>query len=137
MLVPLEALANRDSKLRYEPWDLTQLTTLLTDTQRRVVQVRWLQTSRQLALNQPEAFASVFHSLWWAVASFTTVGYGDMVPITAGGRIFTAFVLFLGLGIMAVPAAIVTTALLEAETNIRKRKQFKPPKPDDNNTETE
>jgi voltage-gated potassium channel len=86
---------------------------------------------------QPEVFTSILTSLWWAVASFTTVGYGDMVPITAGGRIFTAFVLFLGLGIMAVPAAIVTTALLEAETNIRKRKQFKPPKPDDNNTETE
>jgi voltage-gated potassium channel len=72
---------------------------------------------------QPELFSSIPKSLWWAVASFTTVGYGDMFPITPGGRIFTTFVLFIGLGIIAVPAAIVTTALLEAETNIRKRKQ--------------
>nr|WP_275116236.1 ion transporter [Aliiroseovarius subalbicans] len=71
---------------------------------------------------QPENFSSIPMSLWWAVASFTTVGYGDLVPITAGGRIFTTFVLFIGLGIIAVPSAIVTTALLEAETNIQKRK---------------
>ncbi|HGG04237.1 MAG TPA: ion transporter [Aliiroseovarius sp.] len=74
---------------------------------------------------QPEAFSSIPISLWWAVASFTTVGYGDLVPITAGGRLFTTIVLFLGLGVIAVPAAIVTTALLEAETNIRKKKKKK------------
>jgi len=68
---------------------------------------------------QPEAFSSIPMSLWWAVASFTTVGYGDLVPITAGGRIFTTFVLFLGLGIIAVPSAIVTTALLDAESHMR------------------
>ncbi len=72
---------------------------------------------------QPEVFSSILTSLWWAVATFTTVGYGDMVPITGGGRLFTAFVLFIGLGIIAVPAAIVTTALLEAETTIRPRRK--------------
>ena len=65
---------------------------------------------------QPEAFASIPISLWWAVASFTTVGYGDLVPITTGGRIFTTFVLFIGLGVVAVPAAIVTAALLETQS---------------------
>ncbi|UWQ08421.1 ion transporter [Aliiroseovarius crassostreae] len=70
---------------------------------------------------QPEVFSSIPQSLWWAVASFTTVGYGDMVPITAGGRVFTTFVLFLGLGVIAVPSAIITTALLEADTNIQKK----------------
>lgn len=80
---------------------------------------------------QPEVFTSIITSLWWATASFTTVGYGDMVPITPLGRLFTAFVLFIGLGIIAVPAAIVTTALLEAETNLRKRKPFKLPNPDE------
>lgn len=82
---------------------------------------------------QPEVFTSILTSLWWAVASFTTVGYGDMVPITAGGRIFTTFVLFIGLGIIAVPAAIVTTALLEAETNIRKRRTYPKSKPEESN----
>ncbi len=70
---------------------------------------------------QPEVFTSIPDSLWWAVASFTTVGYGDMFPITPGGKIFTTFVLFIGLGVIAVPSAIVTAALLESETNIQRR----------------
>lgn len=60
---------------------------------------------------QPERFASVFHSLWWAVSTLTTVGYGDVYPITAGGKLFTFAVLMLGLGIVAVPAGILASAL--------------------------
>ena len=63
---------------------------------------------------QPETFASVFHSLWWAVATLTTVGYGDVYPITTGGRIFTFFVLLIGLGIVSVPAGLVASALSKA-----------------------
>jgi voltage-gated potassium channel len=63
---------------------------------------------------QPEQFKSVFHCLWWAVATLTTVGYGDVFPITAGGRIFTFFVLMVGLGIVAVPAGLVASALSQA-----------------------
>ncbi|MFG0332129.1 MAG: ion transporter, partial [Maioricimonas sp. JB049] len=63
---------------------------------------------------QPEVFASVFHSLWWAVATFTTVGYGDIYPVTAGGRIFTSIMLFVGLGIVSVPAGLVASALSKA-----------------------
>jgi voltage-gated potassium channel len=63
---------------------------------------------------QPERFRSVFHSLWWAVATLTTVGYGDVYPITAGGRIFTFFVLLIGLGIVSVPAGLVSSALSKA-----------------------
>lgn len=63
---------------------------------------------------QPEAFASVFHSLWWAVCTLTTVGYGDVVPITTGGRVFTFFVLATGLGIISVPAGLVASALSQA-----------------------
>jgi voltage-gated potassium channel len=72
---------------------------------------------------QPDVFASIPHSFWWAIASFTTVGYGDMFPITLGGRVFTSFILFIGLGVVAVPAAIVTTALLEAETDIQPKRK--------------
>jgi len=64
---------------------------------------------------QPDVFSSIPISFWWAVVSFTTVGYGDMYPITTGGRIFTTFVLFIGLGIVAVPTAIITAALTEEE----------------------
>lgn len=63
---------------------------------------------------QPEAFTSVFHSLWWAVATLTTVGYGDVYPITAGGRIFTFVVLMIGLSIVAAPCGMLASALSEA-----------------------
>ena len=63
---------------------------------------------------QPEAFASVFHSLWWAVCTLTTVGYGDVYPVTTGGRVFTCFVLVTGLGIISVPAGLVASALSKA-----------------------
>jgi len=63
---------------------------------------------------QPEAFQSIFHSLWWAVATLTTVGYGEVYPITVGGKLFTFFVLMLGLGIVAVPTGLVSSALSQA-----------------------
>ncbi len=63
---------------------------------------------------QPEEFASVFHSLWWAVATLTTVGYGDVYPITAGGKVFTFFVLMVGLGIVSVPTGLIASALSSA-----------------------
>ncbi|MCW5520421.1 ion transporter [Aureitalea sp. L0-47] len=60
---------------------------------------------------QPEKFASVFHSLWWSIATLTTVGYGDIYPVTMGGKIFTFCILIIGLGIVTVPAGIVASAL--------------------------
>lgn len=60
---------------------------------------------------QPEAFASIPHSLWWATATLTTVGYGDVYPVTAGGKLFTFVILMCGLGIVAVPAGLVAAAL--------------------------
>ncbi|PLX59583.1 ion transporter [Sedimenticola selenatireducens] len=69
---------------------------------------------------QPEAFSSVFSSLWWAVTTLSTVGYGDVYPITLGGRLFTFVILMIGLGIVAVPAGLLASALSKArmdETN--------------------
>ncbi len=67
---------------------------------------------------QPEVFCSVFHSLWWAVVTLTTVGYGDVYPITVGGKMFTFFVLLVGLGIVAVPTGIVSSALQQAREEL-------------------
>lgn len=61
---------------------------------------------------QPEAFASVIHAFWWALATLTTVGYGDVYPITVGGRVFTFFILMIGLGVFAVPTGLITMAMV-------------------------
>lgn len=65
---------------------------------------------------QPKVFSSLFHSLWWSIVTLTTVGYGDVYPITLGGKIFTFFVLIIGVGIVTIPAGLVATALTKART---------------------
>ena len=60
---------------------------------------------------QPEQFSSVFHCMWWAVATLTTIGYGYMYPITAGGKIFTSVIVIIGLGIVAVPTGLFASAI--------------------------
>ena len=49
--------------------------------------------------------------MWWAVATLTTVGYGDVYPITVGGKIFTTFIVFIGMGLVAVPTGLLASAL--------------------------
>ncbi|MBP8793411.1 MAG: ion transporter [Lutibacter sp.] len=73
---------------------------------------------------QPKIFASIFHSLWWAIVTLTTVGYGDAYPITLGGKIFTFFVLIIGVGIVTVPAGLVATALSKAREIEEKEKKI-------------
>lgn len=63
---------------------------------------------------QPENFSSVIHSLWWSVSTLTTVGYGDIYPVTHGGKILTFFILLIGLGLIAVPSGLIATALTKA-----------------------
>lgn len=60
---------------------------------------------------QPENFQSVLDGLWWAVITLTTVGYGDVYPITPIGKIFTFCILLVGIGLVAVPAGIVSSSL--------------------------
>jgi voltage-gated potassium channel len=67
---------------------------------------------------QPEHFSSIFDSLWWSIVTLTTVGYGDVYPITVGGRMFTFFILLIGLGIVVIPTGIISSSLTKAiETN--------------------
>jgi voltage-gated potassium channel len=66
---------------------------------------------------QPEAFQSVFHSMWWAISTLTTVGYGDIYPVTLAGRVFTFIILILGLGVVSVPSGLLASALVKQHAN--------------------
>lgn len=56
---------------------------------------------------QPEAFGTVPHSMWWAVVTLTTVGYGDITPVTLWGRLLAMLIMLLGVGVVALPAAML------------------------------
>ncbi len=62
---------------------------------------------------QPQKFASIGHSFWWSIATLTTVGYGDVYPITAMGKILSAVIAFIGIGFVALPTGIISSAFVE------------------------
>lgn len=64
---------------------------------------------------QPEIFKSIPHSLWFAVTTLTTVGYGDAYPVTVGGKFFTFLILMIGLGVVALPAGLISAAFMQAK----------------------
>jgi len=69
---------------------------------------------------QPEAFGSILTSLWWSVVTMTTVGYGDIVPITAAGKIIATFIMLIGVGLVALPAGMLAARFGE---ELRERKK--------------
>ena len=69
---------------------------------------------------QPETFGSMPNSMWWAIVTLTTVGYGDVVPVTAMGKMFGGLIGLLGIGMIALPAAIMASGFAE---NIHGRRQ--------------
>lgn len=78
---------------------------------------------------QPEAFGSIPRAMWWAIATLTTVGYGDVAPITWLGRVCAGFIAVLGIGLIAIPTGILAAAFSEAAQQQRQRKEAarKPP----------
>lgn len=77
---------------------------------------------------QPEAFDNAFSSFWWAVATLTTVGYGDIYPITIVGKILSAVIALLGVALVAVPTGIIAsgfTELYQKEHEEKKEKEEK------------
>lgn len=56
---------------------------------------------------QPDQFPNVIASLWWAICTLTTVGYGDVYPVTVIGRFFAAVISLVGIGIIAIPTGII------------------------------
>lgn len=63
---------------------------------------------------QPDVFRNAFSGLWWAVATLTTVGYGDIYPVTALGRLVGALIAFSGLAAVAIPTGIISSGLMES-----------------------
>lgn len=66
---------------------------------------------------QPEAFKSVLDAIWWAVVTLTTVGYGDITPVTAGGKILAIMIMLLGVGTVALPAGMLAARFSEELQN--------------------
>jgi voltage-gated potassium channel len=58
---------------------------------------------------QPDQFSSIPHTLWWGIVTIATVGYGDMTPVTMGGKVFGGMIMLLGVAMFAVPAGILAT----------------------------
>ena len=66
---------------------------------------------------QPEVFTSVLDGLWWSVITLTTVGYGDVYPVTAGGKILATAAMFAGIGVIGAACGIMADALREASAD--------------------
>lgn len=62
---------------------------------------------------QPDKFANIPQAMWWSIITLTTVGYGDVTPVTAAGRFFAGVIAILGIGLFALPAGILGSGFME------------------------
>lgn len=62
---------------------------------------------------QPDKFENIGKALWWSVATLTTVGYGDVYPVTGVGKILSAIIALIGIGFVALPTGIISSAFIE------------------------
>ncbi len=69
---------------------------------------------------QPEVFGSILQSMWWSVVTMTTVGYGDVVPVTVLGKVVSTFIMLVGVGLVALPAGMLAARFGE---ELRERKK--------------
>lgn len=76
---------------------------------------------------QPEVFTNALSGFWWAISTLTTVGYGDIYPVTVLGKILSAVISVLGVGMIAVPAGILAAGFTEAAAEAKAKAQEKGP----------
>ncbi len=67
-----------------------------------------------MRLTDPHTYPNIWLGLWWAIQTTTTVGYGDVVPSSVGGRVLAALVMIVGIGFITVTTAAVTSTFVEA-----------------------
>lgn len=72
---------------------------------------------------QPDVFGNIPQAMWWAVVTLTTMGYGDVVPITASGKIFASVITILSVGTVALPAGMLASRFSEELKN--RKAEFK------------
>lgn len=85
------------------------------------IAVAYILVSALIIINvEPQSFKNFFDAVYWATVSLTTVGYGDIYPVTIGGRIITMISSFVGIAIVALPAGIITTGLIDELRNEKK-----------------
>ncbi len=75
---------------------------------------------------QPDKFSSIPATIWWSIITLTTVGYGDMIPITSAGKILTAIISLGGIALLALPAGIITAGFLDELRKIKNPRTFCP-----------
>ena len=68
---------------------------------------------------QPEVFNNAFSGIWWGISTILTVGYGDIYPVTALGRLMTIVISFLGVGAVAIPTGIISAGFVEQYTQLQ------------------
>lgn len=74
---------------------------------------------------QPEAFANIGDGFWWAIVAFTTVGYGDIYPITPLGRLLSSLISLIGIAMIAIPTGIISSAFMNMMLDKRKEREEK------------
>ena len=74
---------------------------------------------------QPEAFANIGDGFWWAIVAFTTVGYGDIYPITALGRLLSSIISLIGIAMIAIPTGIISSAFMSMLLDKKKKEEKK------------
>ena len=62
---------------------------------------------------QPDKFGSIPEAMWWAIATLTTIGYGDVTPITGMGKFFGAIIAIIGIGVVALPSGILASGFTD------------------------
>jgi voltage-gated potassium channel len=63
--------------------------------------------------SQPDVFNNIGNSIWWALATLTTVGYGDIYPITVLGKLIASFVAIVGIGLIAIPTGLISATYVD------------------------
>ena len=73
---------------------------------------------------QPEVFSNAFSGIWWSVSTLLTVGYGDIYPVTTLGKIFSIFITFLGVGMVAIPTGIISAGFVDQYSRLKRISEY-------------